>query len=354
MSLPVHQQQWLPYPVTTRPPTPHQESSRDMSMFDALAIWAAVDYQANLARLTDKQSRALRAVLNQTIRYQRRAVPVTRKRMAGLADIHPNSLGAVLQELHRLGFIVYEAGRGKTKSRIEVVIPHDWELHEQDRLGSEVAATATSDEASDVAVDATSAPTAEVATAATSPVAVGATSEVAAGATTEVAVSATRTGEIDEKTETGSKGGGGEVVTLSTKIAAAAPPPGASDALAVLDAYCAAMAAAGAPVVEAEALLAGIKAALKAGYSPRMTVVGLGMWESEGFRSPRQIPEWVEKAARQGPEPQTPSTAADLLAEGWERYRRYLGRKTAPATSKPDLRRQRSLAAIRSFTEGAL
>jgi Mn-dependent DtxR family transcriptional regulator len=89
-----------------------------MAMFDALAVWAAVDYQANLARLSEKQSRALRAVLNQTIRYQRRAVPVTRQRLAGLANIHPNSLGASLRELAAMGFIVYVAGRGKTKSRI--------------------------------------------------------------------------------------------------------------------------------------------------------------------------------------------------------------------------------------------
>lgn len=123
VSLPVHQQRWHPYTATMRPPAPHAESSRDMSMFDALVVWAAVDYQANLARLTDKQSRALRAVLNQTIRYQRRSVPVTRNRLAGLANIHPNSLGAVLQELTALGFILYVAGRGKTKSRIEVVIP---------------------------------------------------------------------------------------------------------------------------------------------------------------------------------------------------------------------------------------
>lgn len=227
VSLPVHQQRWHPYTATTKPPALHAESSRDMSMFDALAVWAAVDYQANLARLTDRQSRALRAVLNQTIRYQRRAVPVTRKRLAGLANIHPNSLGAVLQELAALGFISYEAGSGKTKSQIEVVIPLDWELHEQDRLGSEVAATATSHEAPEVAAGATSTPRSEVAMAATSPVAMSATSEVAATTTTEVAASATRTGEVDEKTETRRRGGG-EVVALPARDATSTPSPEAA------------------------------------------------------------------------------------------------------------------------------
>ena len=82
-----------------------------------------------------------------------------------------------------------------------------------------------------------------------------------------------------------------------------------------------------------------------------MVVIGLGMWEDEGFRSPRQIEEWVQKAARQGPEPQTRMSVSDLLAEGRERYRRFLGRKTVAAPSKADLRRQRSLAAIRAFNE---
>ncbi|MFC3479402.1 hypothetical protein ACFOLD_02080 [Kocuria carniphila] len=350
--LPVHQQRWHPYAATTRPPAPHPESGRDMSMFDALAVWAAVDYQANLARLTDKQSRALRAVVNQTIRYQRCAVPVTRKRLAGLANIHPNSLGAALQELAALGFIVYVAGRGKTKSRIEVVIPQGWELHEQDLLGTEGAATATSGGAQDVAAAATSDLVAEVATAATSPVPVTATSEVAATATTEVATSATRTGEINEKTETRRRGGG-EVVALPTETATAPAAPVVPDvAQSVLDAYCWAMAEAGTPVVKAETLLPGIRAALRAGYSPRSVLMGLGMWDSEGFRSPRQVEEWVQKSARQAPEPAQAMSVPDLLAEGRERYTRFLGRKVTATPSKADLRRQRSLAAIREFTEG--
>lgn len=353
VSLPVHQQRWHPYAATTKQPALHAGSSRDMSMFDALAIWAAVDYQANLARLTDKQSRALRAVLNQTIRYQRRAVPVTRQRLAGLANIHPNSLGAVLQELAALGFISYEAGRGKTKSRIEVVIPLDWELHEQDLLEPEVAATAISHDAPEVAAGATSTPQTEVAMAPTSPVAMSATPEVAMPTTTEVVASATRTGEVDEKTETRRRGGG-EVVALPARVAISTSSPGSPEvARSVLDAYCEAMAEAGTPVVKAEALLPGIRAALRAGYSPRSVLIGLGMWDSEGFRSPRQIEEWVQKAARHGPEPSHRMSAPDLLAEGRERYTRFLGRKAEATPSKADVRRQRSLAAIRSFTKGA-
>lgn len=335
--LPVHQRHWHPYAATTQPPAPHPESGRDMSMFDALAVWAAVDYQANLARLTDKQSRALRAVLNQTIRYQRRAVPVTRQRLSGLANIHPNSLGAALQELVALGFIVYVAGRGKTKSRIEVVIPQGWDLHEQDLHGTEVAATATSGGAPDVAAASTS----------------DLVAEVAATATTEVATSATRTGEINEKTETRRRGGG-VVVALPTETATAPAAPVVPEvAQSVLDAYCEAMAEAGTPVVKAETLLPGIRAALRAGYSPRSVLIGLGMWDSEGFRSPRQIEEWVQKSARQAPEPVHAMSVDDLLAEGRERYTRFLGRKAVATPSKADQRRQRSLAAIHAFTEGS-
>ena len=121
----------------------------------------------------------------------------------------------------------------------------------------------------------------------------------------------------------------------------------------VLNAYCEAMAEAGTPVVKAEALLPGIRAALRAGYSPRSVLIGLGMWDSEGFRSPRQIEEWVEKATRHGPEPSHLMCVPDLLAEGRERYTRFLGRKAVATPSKADVRRQRSLTAIGLFTEGA-
>jgi len=80
--------------------------------------------------------------------------------------------------------------------------------------------------------------------------------------------------------------------------------------------------------------------------------MGLGMWDSEGFRSPRQVEEWVQKSARQAPEPAQAMSVTDLLAEGRERYTRLLGRKVTATPSKADLCHQRSLAAIREFTEG--
>lgn len=144
-----------------------------------------------------------------------------------------------------------------------------------------------------------------------------ATPAVVTATTVEVALAATRTGEVDEKTETGRHGGGGIVVALPTGTETA-PSPGSAQA--VLDAYCEVMAEAGAPVVKARTLLAGIHDALRAGYSPGMVLVGLGMWECEGFRSPRQIEEWIEKAARQGGGPQGQMTAPALLVEGRERY----------------------------------
>jgi len=43
----------------------------------------------------------------------------------------------------------------------------------------------------------------------------------------------------------------------------------------------------------------------------------------------------------------------DLLAEGRERYTRFLGRKVMATPSKADLRRERSMAAIRAYIEGS-
>ncbi len=143
-------------------------------------------------------------------------------------------------------------------------------------------------------------------------------------------------------------GVGAQVVRLKPD---ALPAPSGSGAQAVLDAYCEAMAEAGTPVVDADALLPGIRAALRAGYSPRTVLIGLGMWESEGFRSPRQIEEWVQKAARQGPEPLHPMSVPDLLAEGRDRYVRFLARKAVATPSKAEVRRQRSLAVIRDFIQ---
>lgn len=143
-------------------------------------------------------------------------------------------------------------------------------------------------------------------------------------------------------------GVGAEIVRLKPD---AIPAPSGSAAQSVLDAYCAVRLQQGTPVARPAAVRQGIQEALRIGYSTRAVLVGLGMWEAEGHLSPRQIPEWVEKAARQGTAPAEPMNTPDLLAEGRERYTRFLGRKATATPSKGDLRRQRSLAAIREFVQ---
>lgn len=144
-------------------------------------------------------------------------------------------------------------------------------------------------------------------------------------------------------------GVGAQIVRLTLN---ALPAPSSADAQSVLNAYCEAMAEAGAPVVKANTLLVPIREALDAGYSAAAVLVGMGMWDAEGYRSPRQVHEWIEKAAQHGGSPTEPMSVSDLLAEGRARYTRYLARKTVAATpSKAQVRQVRSLAAIRSFSE---
>lgn len=170
------------------------------------------------------------------------------------------------------------------------------------------------------------------------------------GCTVSPEVSTYRGENVTGKNLTGRNDGeGAQVLALKP----AHPTPSHADAQEVLDAYCAAMGESGAPVVKAKALLAPIRAALSAGYSAPMVLIGLGMWEAEGFRSPRQIEEWVEKAARQGGEPQTPTNASDLLGEGRERYRRYLARRELATPSKAEVRRTRSAAELQAFAKRA-
>lgn len=125
----------------------------------------------------------------------------------------------------------------------------------------------------------------------------------------------------------------------------------ASDA--VLEAYCEAMREAGTPVAKPGPLLAGIKAAMQAGYSPAMVLIGLGMWEAEGYRHPKQIPEWVEKAARQGSEPSHAMTATDLLLEGQGRYQQYLERRDLKKPSRAEIRQAQSMQAITRFIQNS-
>lgn len=86
--------------------------------------------------------------------------------------------------------------------------------------------------------------------------------------------------------------------------------------------------------------------------SLRCALIGLGMWEAEGYRHPKQIPEWVEKAARQGSEPNQAMAAADLLLEGQSRYQQYLVRREVTPLSKADVRRVQSARAISRFLQG--
>ncbi|WP_143470040.1 hypothetical protein [Kocuria marina] len=123
-------------------------------------------------------------------------------------------------------------------------------------------------------------------------------------------------------------------------------------AQAVLEGYCEAMAEAGTPVAQPGPVLAGIKAAMKVGYTARMTLIGLGMWEAEGYRQPKQITEWVEKAARQGSEPSQAMGAADLLLEGRARYQQYLVRRELATPSKAEVRRAESARSISRYLQG--
>ena len=135
------------------------------------------------------------------------------------------------------------------------------------------------------------------------------------------------------------------------RSAPASPPaPNSDDARSVLDAYCAAQSERGAPVINSGPLLAPIREAITAGYSAPMVLIGLGMWDAEGYKSTKQIGEWVEKAARKGVLPMGQHGAAELLEEGRSRYARYLARKTLDQPSKADQRRLRSMAAIQQFS----
>lgn len=338
---------WRPYQRTRTMPV-RQVNGRDMSMFDALAVWAAVDYQANRARLTEKQSRALRAVFNQTVRYQRLRVPVSRDRLSRLSDIHPNSIGAVLTDLASLGFIDYAPGKGAKKSSVRVLIPEGWQEHEQD-LGTEegeVATPAASPSPGVVAATATTKPEVEVASATTTDVADTATGVVAINATSNVAATATQTGSPYVKE---SRRQGGVAVLPVALNAIDGSSPCAPTPEAVCDAFLQAMRGDGRPVIGRAAVLAQCHEAMKAGYSARAVLIGLGMWDREGYRLAKQITEWVEKAASIGAEPAEAMPVADLLAEGARRYLLWHGRRP----SRSEARRAQSAAAVREFSRGA-
>ena len=123
-------------PSTSPPRVPADaRDGRVMSAFDALSVWSAVEFQANRARLSAVQMRVLHAVLNQTVRYQRLSVPISRSRMALLADVHGNNLAACLDVLEMSGFVNHSPGVGRRLTVVTLVVPEDWERHEQDAGG---------------------------------------------------------------------------------------------------------------------------------------------------------------------------------------------------------------------------
>lgn len=112
------------------------------------------------------------------------------------------------------------------------------------------------------------------------------------------------------------------------------------------------MSARGVPWTEPQSLQRAVAEALRH-HDPRSVLVGLGTWEAEETCIPRQVPEWVRKAVRQGPLPVHLNTATALVDEGARRFERYSKRKAIAGPTSGDLRRQRSLAAIQEFNEEA-
>lgn len=141
------------------------------------------------------------------------------------------------------------------------------------------------------------------------------------------------------------------MVLLPRAAEADAPPaPALTDAHAVVQAFCEVVAARGVPWTEPQSLQRAVAEALRH-HDPRAVLVGLGMWEAEEACIPGQVPEWVRKAVRQGPLPVHLNTATALVDEGARRFERYSRRKAIDRPSSGDLRRDRSLAAIKSFNE---
>ena len=327
---------WRAYEETATLPAPRAD--RAMGLVDALKVQALISHHACQAQLTARQYRVLMAVMGHLLRWQRLEAQAAAALLSRFSGVPQSTIGLVLKELHELGFIEYRPGVGKAKNRVRVIVPEGWEAAQ----GGWVSASTGSADSSE-SEDSTDSEESE-----------SSKSDESASTESEESESsdsADGSGGSFGRTSTGSKGGG-EAVALPARDATSTPSPGGPEvAQSVLAAYCKAMTEAGTPVVKSEALLPGIRSALRAGYSPRSVLIGLGMWDSEGFRSPRQIEEWVQKAARQGPEPSHPMSVPDLLAEGHTRYRAHLARKALATPSKAEVRRQRSLAALREFIQ---
>ncbi|MFC6398013.1 hypothetical protein [Luteococcus sanguinis] len=296
-----------------------------MSAFDALSVWSAVEFQANRARLSAVQMRVLHAVLNQTVRYQRLSVPISRSRMALLADVHGNNLAACLDVLEMSGFVNHSPGVGRRLTVVTLVVPEDWERHEQDSgrdPGPRTQAT-TPTVASSTTSEVAEVTTSNVATSATPDVATSATSTVVSDATSAVAGVATRTGrEYEEKVTRSADGEGPRAAVAALRAVpdahALSLDPNAS-AEGVASSFFDAMKSAGAPVVNTGKVLQGIRQAGNAGYAPRAVMMGLGFWIAEGEMYPSQIGERCQMAVLAGGPPLS-TGVDDLLREGQQRF----------------------------------
>lgn len=103
------------------------------------------------------------------------------------------------------------------------------------------------------------------------------------------------------------------------------------------------------PLTQPAAVEAGIKSALDQGYEQHQVWVGLGFWIGEGYMSPRQIPEFVQRARRLGPV-DTDLSASQAVRLGIDRWK---NRKsiTDPPTDTKTQREQASLEAHRQVIE---
>lgn len=272
-------------------------------MIDAWAVHEAVMHHACRADLTTREWRVLRAVLSRTLRWQKVRDRVARSLLVEKSGVGKGSIGATIQNLCDLGFLTYEPGRGRALSSVGVIVPEHWERW---RGGREVPDSETSDASESE------------------------TSEVSDSGTAAVAEHETLTGGPYGRTSTGDRYGGGEtglVVLLPRAAEADAPPPSAPpNAHAVVQAFCEVVAARGVPWTEPQSLQRAVAEALKH-HDPRSILVGLGMWEAEETYIPRQVPEWVRKAVRQGP----PACAPQ---------QRYSARRGARATLRAVLQAQ--------------
>ena len=306
-----------------------------MKMIDAWAVHEAVMHHACRADLTTREWRVLSAVLSRTLRWQKVRDRVARSLLVEKSGVGKGSIGATIQSLCDLGFLTYEPGRGRALSSVGVIVPEHWERW---RGGREVPDSETSDVPESETPEASEPETTEVPA--------SETSGVSKSGTAEVAEHETLTGGFDGRTSTGDRYGGGEtglVVLLPRAAEADAPPaPALTDAHAVVQAFCEVVAARGVPWTEPQSLQRAVAEALRH-HDPRAVLVGLGMWEAEETCIPRQVPEWVRKAIRQGPVPAHLNNATALVDEGGRRYERYSARKTVDHPSKADERRLRSI-----------